>query len=110
MLTCAAAAARLCTSSEVYPVDGGMEDWSYAAGWEPSPQPISVCRPTTYGGYAEEGHGTWSDGTLMSGLWPEFHAVFWNRRWESGTPCNTFFGIMEHGITHLCIPMHLQTD
>lgn len=38
----------------VYPVDGGMEDWSYAAGWEQSPQPISVCRPTTYGGYAED--------------------------------------------------------
>lgn len=35
----------------VYPVDGGMEDWSYAAGWEASPRPISVCRPTTYGGY-----------------------------------------------------------
>lgn len=39
---------------QVYPVDGGMEDWSYAAGWEQSPQPISVCRPTTYGGYAED--------------------------------------------------------
>eukprot|EP00435_Cladocopium_sp_Y103_P041821 s2124_g11.t1 len=38
----------------VYPVDGGMEDWSYAAGWEESPRPISVCRPTTYGGYAED--------------------------------------------------------
>lgn len=36
----------------VYPVDGGMEDWSYAAGWEESPKPISVCRPRTYGGYA----------------------------------------------------------
>jgi len=38
----------------VYPVDGGMEDWSYAASWEPSPNPISVCKPTTYGGYPEE--------------------------------------------------------
>ena len=37
----------------VYPVDGGMEDWSYAAGWEASPKPITVCKPTTYGGYAE---------------------------------------------------------
>ncbi|CAE8625383.1 unnamed protein product [Polarella glacialis] len=35
----------------VYPVDGGMEDWSYGAGWESSPSPITVCRPTTYGGY-----------------------------------------------------------
>lgn len=39
---------------KVYPVDGGMEDWSYAAGWEQSPSPISVCKPTTYGGYAED--------------------------------------------------------
>ncbi|CAJ1336624.1 unnamed protein product [Effrenium voratum] len=38
----------------VYPVEGGMEDWSYAAGWESSPMPITVCRPNTYGGYAEE--------------------------------------------------------
>jgi len=36
----------------VYPVDGGMEDWSYAAGWEASPMPITVCKPRTYGGYA----------------------------------------------------------
>ncbi|CAK9070221.1 unnamed protein product [Durusdinium trenchii] len=38
----------------VYPVEGGMEDWSYAAGWEKSPTPITVCKPNTYGGYAEE--------------------------------------------------------
>lgn len=35
----------------VYAVDGGMEDWSYGAGFEASPNPITVCRPTTYGGY-----------------------------------------------------------
>lgn len=35
----------------VYAVDGGMEDWSYAAGWEASPTPINQCRPSTYGGY-----------------------------------------------------------
>jgi len=35
----------------VYPVNGGMEDWSYGAGWEASPRPITVCRPRTYGGY-----------------------------------------------------------
>ncbi|CAE7526359.1 CPD [Symbiodinium natans] len=38
----------------VYPVDGGMEDWSYAAGFERSPRPITVCKPTTYGGYPED--------------------------------------------------------
>eukprot|EP00434_Breviolum_minutum_P037293 symbB.v1.2.033064.t1/scaffold4054.1/size45513/2 len=38
----------------VYPVDGGMEDWSYAAGWETSPEPIGVCKPKTYGGYAQD--------------------------------------------------------
>mmetsp|Transcript_35969 Transcript_35969/g.84266 ORF Transcript_35969/g.84266 Transcript_35969/m.84266 type:complete len:694 (+) Transcript_35969:28-2109(+) len=37
----------------VYYVDGGMEDWSYGAGWEePAPKgPITVCTPDTYGGY-----------------------------------------------------------
>ncbi|CAK0846670.1 unnamed protein product [Prorocentrum cordatum] len=35
----------------VYPVNGGMEDWSYAAGWETGP--ITPCRPETYGGYDE---------------------------------------------------------
>lgn len=49
-----ASPAFLLPLSQVYPVDGGMEDWSYAAGWEQSPEPISVCRPTTYGGYAED--------------------------------------------------------
>ncbi|CAE7395994.1 pet127 [Symbiodinium microadriaticum] len=38
----------------VYPVDGGMEDWSYAAGFENSPRPITVCQPTTYGGYPQD--------------------------------------------------------
>ena len=28
-----------------------MEDWSYGAGFESSPSPITVCKPTTYGGY-----------------------------------------------------------
>ena len=40
--------------AQVYPVDGGMEDWSYAAGFEHSPRPITVCQPTTYGGYPED--------------------------------------------------------
>ena len=39
---------------KVYPVDGGMEDWSYAAGFENSPRPITVCQPTTYGGYPQD--------------------------------------------------------
>lgn len=38
----------------VYWVDGGMEDWSYAASWEGSPNPINTCRPKTYGGYPED--------------------------------------------------------
>eukprot|EP00931_Biecheleriopsis_adriatica_P062797 TRINITY_DN37931_c0_g1_i1.p1 TRINITY_DN37931_c0_g1~~TRINITY_DN37931_c0_g1_i1.p1 ORF type:complete len:712 (+),score=113.93 TRINITY_DN37931_c0_g1_i1:97-2232(+) len=38
----------------VYPVDGGMEDWSYGAGWEASPRPITVCTPRSYGGYAAD--------------------------------------------------------
>ena len=33
----------------LYPVNGGMEDWGYAASWEPNP-----CNPNTYGGYAPE--------------------------------------------------------
>lgn len=32
----------------VYPVRGGMEDWSYAASWA---SPAVVCAPTTLGGY-----------------------------------------------------------
>jgi hypothetical protein len=39
----------------VYAVDGGMEDWGYAASWEnayTSPKPIGTCNPSTYGGYA----------------------------------------------------------
>ncbi|KAF4318659.1 hypothetical protein BBO99_00006963 [Phytophthora kernoviae] len=38
----------------VYAVNGGMEDWGYAASWEnkyTTPEPIGVCNPTTYGGY-----------------------------------------------------------
>ncbi|TYZ61698.1 hypothetical protein PybrP1_005710 [[Pythium] brassicae (nom. inval.)] len=39
----------------VYAVNGGMEDWAYAASWEnayTTPKPIGVCNPSTYGGYA----------------------------------------------------------
>ncbi|EGZ04509.1 hypothetical protein PHYSODRAFT_536296 [Phytophthora sojae] len=38
----------------VYPVDGGMEDWGYAASWEnefTTPKPIRTCNPTSFGGY-----------------------------------------------------------
>lgn len=41
----------------VYAVNGGMEDWGYAASWEnefTAPQPVGVCRPTTFGGYPAE--------------------------------------------------------
>lgn len=37
----------------VYPVDGGMEDWAYAASWDndfSSPPPVVPCAPDTYGG------------------------------------------------------------
>uniref|UniRef100_A0A0G4GYP3 Peptidase M14 domain-containing protein n=1 Tax=Chromera velia CCMP2878 TaxID=1169474 RepID=A0A0G4GYP3_9ALVE len=38
----------------VYPVNGGMEDWSYAGSWEKAPETIGTCRPPTFGGkYAE---------------------------------------------------------
>ncbi|CEG39105.1 hypothetical protein L915_20196 [Plasmopara halstedii] len=38
----------------VYPVDGGMEDWGYAASWEnefSTPKPIHTCNPSSFGGY-----------------------------------------------------------
>ncbi|CEL94616.1 unnamed protein product [Vitrella brassicaformis CCMP3155] len=38
----------------VYAVDGGMEDWSYAASWKPSGDPITVCDPSANGGYDKE--------------------------------------------------------
>eukprot|EP00920_Eleutheroschizon_duboscqi_P016962 GHVT01040356.1.p1 GENE.GHVT01040356.1~~GHVT01040356.1.p1 ORF type:complete len:1529 (-),score=184.74 GHVT01040356.1:1739-6325(-) len=37
----------------VYPVVGGMEDWAYG-GWQESPNPISVCKPTENGGYPSD--------------------------------------------------------
>lgn len=40
----------------VYGVEGGMEDWGYAASWEnqvtSKKKPINTCNPTTYGGYS----------------------------------------------------------
>ena len=39
-------------NSIVYPVAGGMEDWGYAASWEP--HHVGGCRPSTHGGYAPE--------------------------------------------------------
>lgn len=36
----------------VYPVEGGMEDWSYAASWDTDR--VVQCTPTTYGGYPPE--------------------------------------------------------
>lgn len=44
----------------VYGVEGGMEDWGYAASWENEvtasgkPKPINTCDPTTYGGYPRD--------------------------------------------------------
>ncbi|DAZ93873.1 TPA: hypothetical protein N0F65_008139 [Lagenidium giganteum] len=38
----------------VYAVNGGMEDWGYAASWEnefTKPKPIGICTPKTYDGY-----------------------------------------------------------
>ncbi|CAD7967425.1 unnamed protein product [Amoebophrya sp. A25] len=37
----------------IYWVDGGLEDWSYAASWEGSPNPINTCRTHTYKSYPE---------------------------------------------------------
>ena len=36
-------------NSIVYPVAGGMEDWAYAASWEP--HHVRACEPRTHGGY-----------------------------------------------------------
>ncbi|DBA01003.1 TPA: hypothetical protein N0F65_006264 [Lagenidium giganteum] len=45
----------------VYGVEGGMEDWAYAASWEnevfqgsSQDAPFQPCRPTSYGGYDAE--------------------------------------------------------
>ncbi|ETP30436.1 hypothetical protein F442_20575 [Phytophthora nicotianae P10297] len=41
----------------VYAVDGGMEDWGYAASWEnefTTPKPIKECNPPSFGGYPAE--------------------------------------------------------
>ncbi|OWZ00286.1 hypothetical protein PHMEG_00028557, partial [Phytophthora megakarya] len=38
----------------VYAVDGGYEDWGFAASWEneyTTPKPIRTCNPSSYGGY-----------------------------------------------------------
>jgi hypothetical protein len=36
-------------NSQVYPVQGGMEDWAYAGSWDPDR--VVQCQPTTFGGY-----------------------------------------------------------
>eukprot|EP01054_Gregarina_sp_Poly1_P003333 Gregarina_sp_Poly_1__3332@NODE_195_length_11596_cov_85_481395_g174_i0_p7_GENE_NODE_195_length_11596_cov_85_481395_g174_i0NODE_195_length_11596_cov_85_481395_g174_i0_p7_ORF_typecomplete_len172_score16_35Peptidase_M14/PF00246_24/0_011_NODE_195_length_11596_cov_85_481395_g174_i01044110956 len=36
------------TSSLVYPVQGGVEDWTYGGGWEPRPDPIGLCVPSHF--------------------------------------------------------------
>jgi hypothetical protein len=42
----------------VYAVEGGMEDWAYAAGWEnelnPYQKPIKTCSPNTFSSYPTE--------------------------------------------------------
>jgi cyclophilin family peptidyl-prolyl cis-trans isomerase len=37
-------------NDNVYPVNGGMEDWGYGASWEPGTLKHG-CAPTTFGGY-----------------------------------------------------------
>lgn len=37
-------------NDDVYPVRGGMEDWAYAASWDP--ERVIRCEPEQYGGYA----------------------------------------------------------
>lgn len=39
-------------NDQVYPVHGGMEDWAYAASWDP--ERVVPCEPKTYGGYSTE--------------------------------------------------------
>ncbi|KAL3666154.1 hypothetical protein V7S43_008942 [Phytophthora oleae] len=41
----------------VYAVNGGMEDWGYAASWEnkfTTPKPIKQCNPSSFGGYSAD--------------------------------------------------------
>jgi hypothetical protein len=45
----------------VYPVRGGMEDWAYAASWDP--ERVIQCQPTTFGGYPKE-KTTYNNSTL----------------------------------------------
>jgi len=47
----------------VYPVEGGMEDWSYAASWDKDR--VVQCTPTTYGGYPPE-RTTYGPGNLRT--------------------------------------------
>jgi len=48
-------------NDQVYPVEGGMEDWAYAASWDP--ERVVACDPQTKGGYPPE-RTTYDNSTL----------------------------------------------
>eukprot|EP00590_Aulacoseira_subarctica_P005026 CAMPEP_0172432904 /NCGR_PEP_ID=MMETSP1064-20121228/65515_1 /TAXON_ID=202472 /ORGANISM="Aulacoseira subarctica , Strain CCAP 1002/5" /LENGTH=707 /DNA_ID=CAMNT_0013180519 /DNA_START=21 /DNA_END=2144 /DNA_ORIENTATION=+ len=50
-------------NSLVYPVNGGMEDWAYAASWDKSH--TRPCDPKTYNGYTQD-RTIYEDGTLRT--------------------------------------------
>jgi hypothetical protein len=50
-------------NSQVYPVQGGMEDWAYAGSWDPDR--VVRCQPTTFGGYDAE-KTAYGPGTLRT--------------------------------------------
>lgn len=51
-------------NSVVYPVAGGMEDWGYAASWEP--QHVQPCAPGTLGGYARARTASYANATARA--------------------------------------------
>ena len=51
-------------NSIVYPVAGGMEDWGYAASWEP--HHVRACTPRTHGGYAPEKTASYTNATARA--------------------------------------------
>ena len=51
-------------NSIVYPVAGGMEDWGYAASWEP--HHVKACEPSTLGGYDKERTAKYDNATARA--------------------------------------------
>ena len=73
-------------NDNVYPVNGGMEDWAYGAAWEKGVVGQG-CTPTTFGGYAQE-KTTYGDTSLrVVNILVETS--------DSKSPYDSTFGIIE---------------